>query len=679
MIRFYFFLFLFFYSTQIVFSQNERSDSLVKSYNKEKNLAEGFSKDTTSLSTLGELMWELRVAGNFKQSLSYGDTATIILNKRIHVTRSKKELDELEIKSVKINAYIALVYRNEGNFPEALKIYYSLLGKCEETKDSVNMVSMYNNIGNVLVAQHNREEAMNAYKNALVIGEKTNNPNLASIYDNIGIMYAEDGKFEDAKKYMLAGLQHNLDIGYKPQIASSYNNLGSLAYAEKDYQKALEYFQLALKMKIESGVKTYLAASYQDIGDVYLQKKDYKNAEKNYNTALSISLETGAREWTERGYKALAEFYQSTGDFKKAFENQALYIAYHDSIQNQENTKKSLKAQVQYEYDKKAAADSVANAQAQKIKDAELTAKNSQLKAEALQRYLLYGGLGLLVIFAVFMFNRVMVTRKQKAIIETQKEVVEEKQKEIVDSINYAKRIQSAILPDPKEIETLFSDAFILFRPKDIVSGDFFWMASTTEYHFIAAADCTGHGVPGGFMSMLGSSLLNEVVIEKKITDPGEILDMLRVKIILALKQKGDSGENKDGMDMVLCRFHRKSNELSFAAANNPLWILRNGKMEEWKADKQPVGIFTGELKMFTQHTMEMQKDDCVYIFTDGFADQFGGPKGKKFKYKQMQEFLLSNSAGVMEEQKNLLDAEFQSWKGNLEQVDDVCVIGIRI
>ncbi len=308
-----------------------------------------------------------------------------------------------------------------------------------------------------------------------------------------------------------------------------------------------------------------------------------------------------------------------------------------------------------------------------------MTAKNFQLEKEQTQRYGLYGGVVLLLVFGAFMLNRVQVTRKQKRIIEHQKEIVEEKQKEIVDSINYAQRIQSAILPDPSEIGNVFTDAFIFFKPKDIVSGDFFWMATINEYNFIVAADCTGHGVPGGFMSMLGSSLLNEIIIEKKIIEPGEILDMLRVKIILALKQKGDSGENKDGMDMVLCRFNKKKKELVFAAANNPLWMIRSGEMQEWKADKQPVGIFTGEQKMFSQQSISLQDGDSIYLFTDGFADQFGGPKGKKFKYKQMQDLLLENSTLSMKEQEVCLENDFQTWKGNLDQVDDVCVIGIKI
>ncbi|MCX6310110.1 MAG: tetratricopeptide repeat protein [Bacteroidetes bacterium] len=675
----YIFLFPFFLFIVNGYSQNRRSDSLVKVLQNVNRLQDGFTKDTARINALAEVAWELRVSGNLMLSLKYSDSAMTILKKEMDRCKGKPEIVFLKKKRVKVQSNIALVNHNQGNYAEALKIYYSILPLCEQAHDSTDIIVMYNNIGNVFIAQRNKEEAMDSYTKALAIAEKSKYKNIASIYDNLGILYAQDGKYAEAKKYFKIGLEHNIQVGYKPQIASSYNNLGSLSLAENNLDEALHYFQLALEMKIEAGDKTYLPSTYLSIGDAYIAKKDYFNAEKNYKMGLAYSLETGGREWTVSLYSALADLFKAKGDYKNAYENQTLYVVYHDSIQNQENTKKSIQAKVQYEYDKKAAADSVSNAEAEKVKDAELTAKNFQLEKEQTQRYGLYGGVVLLLVFGAFMLNRVQVTRKQKRIIEDQKEIVEEKQKEIVDSINYAQRIQSAILPDPSEIGNVFTDAFIFFKPKDIVSGDFFWMATINEYNFIVAADCTGHGVPGGFMSMLGSSLLNEIIIEKKIIEPGEILDMLRVKIILALKQKGDSGENKDGMDMVLCRFNKKKKELVFAAANNPLWMIRSGEMQEWKADKQPVGIFTGEQKMFSQQSISLQDGDSIYLFTDGFADQFGGPKGKKFKYKQMQDLLLENSTLSMKEQEVCLENDFQTWKGNLDQVDDVCVIGIKI
>lgn len=257
--------------------------------------------------------------------------------------------------------------------------------------------------------------------------------------------------------------------------------------------------------------------------------------------------------------------------------------------------------------------------------------------------------------------------------------IIEEKNKEITDSINYAKRIQTAVLPDGKLLSNFFDESFILFHPKDIVSGDFYWMTEESDYFFYATADCTGHGVPGAFMSMLGCSFLNEIIIEKKILEPAEILNNLREKIIYSLKQSENVGENKDGMDIVLIRIHKNKKELVYAAANNEFYIIRNHEILYLKANKQPVGFYQNEKIPFTQHRIELNKDDRIYTFTDGFPDQFGGHKGKKLKYKYFEELILKNHLLPFHEQNKNYTTFLNNWKGDLEQNDDICVIGIKI
>ena len=226
---------------------------------------------------------------------------------------------------------------------------------------------------------------------------------------------------------------------------------------------------------------------------------------------------------------------------------------------------------------------------------------------------------------------------------------------------------------------------FILYKPKDIVSGDFYYALShkttdsPTEKFYMCTADCTGHGVPGAFMSMLNISYLNESIIEKNISRPNQVLDHIRTEIISSLNPEGSEEESKDGMDCVLCAFDFENMELEFAAANNPLWLLRNGALTEYKADKMPVGKYNDEMKPFSSQTIKLQKGDIVYTFTDGYADQFGGPKGKKFKYKQLEEKILAGSHLPMDEQKRILNDCIEEWKGNLEQVDDILVIAIKI
>ena len=270
-----------------------------------------------------------------------------------------------------------------------------------------------------------------------------------------------------------------------------------------------------------------------------------------------------------------------------------------------------------------------------------------------------------------------IIKKRTKEIREQRDQIAEQKQA-ITDSIQYAKRIQTAVLPPGELIEKVLPEHFILFKPRDIVSGDFYWLKQIDKYVVFTAADCTGHGVPGAFMSMLGVALLNEIVRRKEITRANQILEELRNQIKAALRQSGKAGEAKDGMDMALCILDLEEMKLQFAGAYNPLYLIRGDELIETKADKMPVAIY---LKMdnFTTHKIQVQKGDCLYLFSDGYADQFGGEKGKKFKSKAFKALLLSIQDKSMEEQRLAIDEAFENWRGDLEQVDDVCVIGVRI
>ena len=257
--------------------------------------------------------------------------------------------------------------------------------------------------------------------------------------------------------------------------------------------------------------------------------------------------------------------------------------------------------------------------------------------------------------------------------------IIREKNREITDSIYSAKRIQQALLASDSLLKKSLPEYFVLYKPKDIVSGDFYWANVIDNKFVMITADCTGHGVPGAFMSLLNISYLNEAIIEKHIDSPEKILEYVRNQIIYSLNPEGSEIESKDGMDAVLCIYDFKNLWLRFACANNPLWILRNNDLIKYKPDKMPVGMHYGEQKPFSVNTIGLRKGDIIYTFTDGYADQFGGVNGKKFKYKALKELLLSIQKKSMEEQKEILLETFETWKGNLDQVDDVLIIGVRV
>jgi PAS domain S-box-containing protein len=304
-----------------------------------------------------------------------------------------------------------------------------------------------------------------------------------------------------------------------------------------------------------------------------------------------------------------------------------------------------------------------------------------------------FAGRPAIVIYARDISERLKLERE----VELQSNIIEQKNKDITDSITYARRIQEAILPSDDEMKRVLDDCFVFYRPKDIVSGDLYWANTVTttpadgkgvKLSLVAAVDCTGHGVPGAFMSIVGHTILEQTLTEKSVNNPGQALDYLSKGVIRTLKQKaGDDFSIKDGMDIALCALNNSTRELNFAGANNPMYVVRNGELMQFSGDKQPIGAYVKEIKPFTNHKVQLEKGDCVYIFTDGIADQFGGPKGKKYKYKKLKEILTANYAKPMSEQRQLIVESVDAWMNYpseqssqpYEQTDDMLVIGFRV
>ncbi|MEW6469484.1 MAG: SpoIIE family protein phosphatase [Bacteroidota bacterium] len=349
-----------------------------------------------------------------------------------------------------------------------------------------------------------------------------------------------------------------------------------------------------------------------------------------------------------------------------------LAAAANDSVLSRERSRQIVEMSTKYETEKK-------------------EQENKLLKSEGERQRVvniaITSGLVLCAALAFFIFRG--YRQKQKAnrelgeknvLIEQQKRVVEEKNKDITDSIRYAKRLQSAILKPENNLAMCFEENFVLFKPKDIVSGDFYWFEKFGKRSLVAAADCTGHGVPGAFMSIIGCNLLSQAVNEYAITQPAAILNSVNKGLSKVLQQRSDEPSVKDGMDIALCAFDPEKMTIEFAGAYNPLWIVRNGQVIELKADKFPVGAFVGkEVRLFTNQEVQVQKGDMVYMFSDGYADQFGGPQGKKFKYSRMRQMLTDNCKKPMKEQREVFNRVIEDWKDQLEQIDDILLIGVKI
>ena len=360
------------------------------------------------------------------------------------------------------------------------------------------------------------------------------------------------------------------------------------------------------------------------------------------------------------------------GDAKKSLEYYKKFTSAKDSLINIENNEKIVRSEMNFEFDKK-----------------ESLSKLEQSKKDEITTIVIISVsliLLLVLIVSVILFKHYKEKQKDNLLLNSQKSelidknhLIEESKKEIVDNIKYSSRIQKALLPSNSYIAKNVNDFFVMYNPKDIVSGDFYWSLNHNGKFYTLTADCTGHGISGSFISILGINLLNEIVLEKNITSPELILNKLREEIIKALNPEGSEESVNDGMDCVLCVYDFNKNTMEYACANNSFYIARNGELIICKADKMPIGNYHGELKSFTLNKIDLQAGDLVYTFTDGFADQVGGEKGKNFKYKQFEELLVSVSIEPLNKQFNIINQRFIDWKGNLEQVDDVLVFGIKI
>ncbi len=564
-----------------------------------------------------------------------------------------------------------------GNFDLAIKNYLESISANEKLGNQIGIAGCMNNIASVYVEQGNYDKALEYNFNALKIRQDNLSTGLstkdqvAMSMGNIGRSYYYKGDLSKAMEYYKESLKISEESGNKTRIALMYNNIGSVYAEQKEYDKALDYFNKTYSIQYELGNKQMQALALNNIGEVYQYKKEFNYAIDFYNKALVIAKELGAKDDIKTSYDGLHFCYASMKNFEEAHRYLLLYNEIKDSIFNEENSAQLNEMLTKFESDKKQ-------------KEIELLQKDNEV--HAIMRNSLIVGCFLILIVAILLFNRNKVKQRANTELAQKNTEIEQKNaelflknKEITDSIKYAKRLQEAILPPDNLVKKILPDSFVLYKPKDIVSGDFYWVEEWGNTILVAAADCTGHGVPGAFMSIVGNNLLREAVNVYGLTKPFLILNSLNKNISKILHQTEELSSVKDGMDIALISIDKTGRKVEFAGAYNSLWIVRDQQLIELPGDKHPVGAFVGEeLKHFSPKEFMVQTGDILYLFTDGYADQFGGPKGKKFKYSHLKEVLIANAHLPMQEQKDKLNEIIESWKGNLEQIDDILIIGIR-
>ncbi|HUX55874.1 MAG TPA: tetratricopeptide repeat protein [Bacteroidales bacterium] len=483
--------------------------------------------------------------------------------------------------------------------------------------------------------------------------------------NQLGLIYSRLCNFQKALEYFNKGLKIREELGDENAAASSLNRIGMVLRQTKKYEESLEYYFRSLEIRKRNKQLSAIPWTLLGIANTYEEIKRYQESLEYYEQGLKGS----DKRCTLQCLMGTGRVYSRLGNVEKAEERllESLRIAQdlksfvliaeahaalaaHYEISKQPD--KALKSFRQHLNTKEAYHSSEVQNKLSNIEIAHAIEKSEQEKE---------------------------IYRLRHVELKQAYDIIEEKNRDITASINYASRIQHAMLPDPDEISGLSKNCFILYLPKDIVSGDFYWFNKIGDKLIVVAADCTGHGVPGALMSMLGISFLEEIVNYRGITESGKILDELRKEVQRALRQKGKREEAKDGMDISLCIIDRTKKTIQYSGAYNNLYLIHNGELIEYRADRMPIAIFDRVESGFKNNDIDIFTDDIIYMFSDGYADQFGGPNCKKYKYSTLKTFLLNIHKLSLPDQKQKLEKEFNDWKGTNPQIDDVLILGLKV
>jgi len=646
------FLAFFFFAPHLPAQHQQRIDSLENAYR-------NATVDTAAFHLLSELINLYRISDGKKA-----------------LERSRLQLEMAENLPQprfrgRAHFNLAVSLRKTGDYETAISHYQKALDFFAEAKDEPNIGMINGSLGITYWQRDEFDKALEHMRKALAVAERLGHTErVCANLNNIGGVFMKQEKYDSALVYLEKTRVLYAQMKDTAGLADAYGNMGAIYIELKDTAAARRHALIGIDYAQRSDYHYQLMTSYGTLGGVYFLQQRYPEAVSYFEKSIAIATMLESKESLRDSYKSLSEIYSQAGRHDSAFKYLALYGAVKDSLLSEAKLRQINEMEAKYQ--------SVKTAQ-------ELVEQKAVNERKTLWLGFALSGFVLVLILAFFIWRGYVNKRKAGKEIQLQKEVIEEKNKEILDSIHYAERIQQALLPSDSLRKQLLPESFVFYRPKAIVAGDFYWLAESGERLLFAVGDCTGHGVPGSLMSVVCTNALNRAVKEFGIAAPGSILDKVRELVQESFGGSDDrlndhsSGTGvQDGMDISLCCLDRKTGGLQWAGANNPLWLVRNGELIEIKGDKQPIGKFI-HARPFSTHSIELRKGDLLYLFTDGFADQFGGPEGKKFKYKQLAQLLLLHWNNDLQQQAVLIERRFEEWRGQLEQIDDVCVMGVRI
>ncbi|PJA07411.1 MAG: hypothetical protein COX70_06725 [Flavobacteriales bacterium CG_4_10_14_0_2_um_filter_32_8] len=656
-------------------AQTNKLDSLQQELATEKD-------ELKQIDILNQLFQEqYSTTSNYEKTLQYAQEAL----KKLKAIDNK---DEKILKKISTSANnVGTSYLLLDEYEKSLEYLLMALQTAESIQDTNSMLNALYNLS-TLFSYRGEDEKGNSYlEQAIHLSELSGNIKSAAFgYSSMASNYFFASNYNKAMVYYEKAMRFAKSLNDLNLMSNLYGNRAVGLVRLKRYEEALKYHELTIALDIQLENKEGLKTDYLNIADVYIKMKNNEKALEFNFKSLELALEQNSINSIMMAYSGLAESYQQMGNNAKALEYLQLYTNWKDTLYSQQNAEAIAEMQTKYDTEKKETENNLLKTQ-QALDKAEIDKK-------ATQQYMLLLGLGLALIIVFYVVYSLNQKKKINKILNTQNEIIAEKNKDITDSINYAQRLQGAILPEMSILNKHY-ESFIYYQPKDIVSGDFYWLKEMGDKIYFSVVDCTGHGVPGAFMSIIGYNSLNRIVEDFNVVKPGDILDELNIQVNKVLGTQENKGLTiRDGMDISICCINRETKILEYAGANNSLYLLRKSQnesldlettMEEYgicfyeiKSNKMPIGG-GDNTKNYQTHTIKLNKEDTIYLFSDGFADQFGGPKGKKFMYKNFKKLLLSIQKNSIENQLKELDKTMVKWKGELSQLDDICVMGVKI
>ncbi len=669
----------YFYKGFAYYQKNDYKSALAF-FNKALQLRKKLNDTLGVASALNRMGNAYQLDGNYKQALQSYQNALFFITKTSHHRETARTYTNL-----------GSVYQLFGDYKKAIHYHLKSLNIYDQKADEEGKAWSYLNIGRLFKKMGEYEKALEYVNRSLSIyetiaREKGIKTGITLCLKEKGSIYHNLGDFDKALNYSFQTLEINKNTGNMYGVANAYVSIGTIYYRMKQYDRSLEYFENALKIKKDLDDKTGMPSVLRYIGKLYQQKNQLQTALGYLKKSLQLARQQNLQDEIRNDYKVLSEITESLGYYNTSLDYFKQYSALKDSL----NIKEITRLEMQYEFDK-----------AQRQFEFEKEQEEAKLARQKIISNAFVIGFVLMLLLAYLIYrnykrkqetNRRLAEQNEK-IKQKNKEIQEQrnlateqrdqisKQKEfITESIHYASKIQNAVLPQEKYIQKVLPGHFILFKPRDIVSGDFYWLSKKDSKVVIAVADCTGHGVPGAFMSMLGVSLLNEIVNKNNIDKANEILSLLRKNIVEALHMDEHDTRPKDGMDIALCILDTNTRQLQFSGAHNPLYILRNGELIETKGDRMPIGI---HLKInnrpFTNHSLTVEPGDRLYMCTDGFTDQKGGEGSEKYKKSRLKQRLIEIQHLSITEQHHALLEEYETWKGERRQIDDMLIMGIEV